>query len=132
MDLIQNNIDKLDDGAIARYTLTRFILLYSLSRIIQRDPWAAEQIKAPQTLMEDGALKSKFLASIEDLIVRLIVDLKFEIQKERQENVDYDYKSAFKSPAQVEKLSTALEQSYVRDVERGREKMIRESIAERS
>jgi hypothetical protein len=91
-----------------------------------KDQWAVEIIKNPRETLQNPDLFAKFLTAAEQLATRLVIDLKYEA--ERQEA--FDYKVALKSPVQVERLASALQQSYDRDVARGREKLIRQLVEE--
>jgi hypothetical protein len=126
MSAVQRSLPHLADEPFANYTLTRFFILHALSRLMAKDQWAVEIIKNPRETLQNPDLFAKFLTAAEQLATRLVIDLKYEA--ERQEA--FDYKVALKSPVQVERLASALQQSYDRDVARGREKLIRQLVEE--
>lgn len=95
---------------MASYTLTRYFLLYVLSRIL-RSGDAAKYVANPSLF---GQVEmSEFLGQCAEVMKTVVVDLNYE-----SKGVDFDYKSILKSPKQSAELGEGMLASYEKDVER--------------
>ena len=63
------------------------------------------------------------LQRVSELVGDLIVDLNWEVARTEQESgTAFDYKSAFKSPNEISRLSTELVKSFEKEVQKGKVK----------
>lgn len=110
LDVVDNAMPKLKNRPMASYTLTRYFLLYVLSRIL-RSGDAATYAADPAQL--DTHELEEFLAQCGEVMKTVVVDLNYE-----SKDVDFDYKSILKSPKQSAELGDRMLTSYDKDVER--------------
>jgi hypothetical protein len=101
---------KIKNRPMASYTLTRYFLLYVLSRIVQSSD-AAKYGADPSLL--DGAAMNEFLDQCAEIMKTVVVDLNFE-----SNSADFDYKSILKSPNQSADLANRMLATYEKDVAR--------------
>lgn len=110
LEVVDDATPKLKNRPMASYTLTRYFLLYVLSRIL-RSGGAAQYVAVPSLLDEAGM--TKFLGLCAEVMKTVVVDLNYE-----SKDVDFDYKSILKSPKQSADLGDRMLASYEKDVER--------------
>ena len=111
MGVVGKGLPKLKNKPMASYTLTRYFMLYLLSRILRENevskPYVANPALLTERQMED------FLVKCENILATVVVDLNYE-----SKSVDFDYKSVLKSPRQGFDLAQRILASYEKDVER--------------
>jgi len=120
MERIENAIPEIRNEPLQRYRLTRYFLLYCLANLLKEDQEASELVSDCRGLVLDEDKLDILLASLEGIVRRLCVDLRFEFIED--DNAP-DYKSALKSPSQVANLEKRLRRSFMHDVARGREEL---------
>lgn len=115
MILISEEIDRIHNKQFGHYSLTRFFLLYVLSRLFNDDDFGRTFSRNPALLFEEEGDFDVFLLVIRNLLKGLIVDLNYEV---RDAGETFDYKSDLKSPVRVKDLADQLLKSYEKDVAR--------------
>lgn len=108
--VVDDAMPKLKNRPMASYTLTRYFLLYVLSRIL-RSGDATRYVAEPSVLDEAGM--TEFLDLCAEVMKTVVVDLNYESKE-----ADFDYKSILKSPKQSTDLGNRIVSSYEKDVER--------------
>lgn len=108
---IQQAIPSVQNKPMSSYTLTRYFLLYILSRILRGHETSKALVSDPSLLDEAGL--RKFLDTCLSILQTVVVDLNYEAK-----DVEFDYKSVLKSPKQSTELSNAILASYEKDVVR--------------
>lgn len=125
MRCIEAALPEIRSEPIQRYRLTKYFLLYSLSKIIDDDDPAKDLFLNPQEILENPQLLQKILEGVEDICKRICVDLRFEfVQGENPP----DYKALLKSPVRVQELDLNLRRSFEHDVARGRDSRLSASV----
>lgn len=104
---------QVKNRTMASYTLTRYFLLYVLSRILRADETSAPYVADPSKLTD--AARAVFVNKCSEILKTVVVDLNYETS-----SVDFDYKSELKSPSACLKLANAMQASYDKDVARGK------------
>lgn len=120
MSKIQESLPTLGFEPIQRYRLTRYFLMFAISRLLEDDQAATELLKDPETLLKNGERLERFLNTIRTVAARYCVDLREEFLAHKEAP---DYKSALKSPLQVQEIESRFRKSYMYDVARDREKL---------
>ena len=120
MSRVEVALGDIGNQAIQRYRLTRYFLMYAISKIIAEDDQAKQVFEDPRGLLEDEDRCERVLDVIESIAKRLCVDLRFELV---EDDNAADYKAVLKSSAQVPKMELKLRRSFLHDVARGREEM---------
>ena len=111
LKMVSANLHRITNRPMASYTLTRFFLLYVLSRILRGNPTSQVYVSDPSLL--DDAARGQFLKKCEEILKTVIVDLNYKTKA-----VDFDYKSVLKSPKQSTELADRILASYEKDMQR--------------
>lgn len=111
MAVVGKSLPKLKNRPMASYTLTRYFMLYLLSRILRDNDASRPYVAKPAFLTEPQM--EEFLGKCEEILKTVVVDLNVE-----SKSVDFDYKSILKSPRQGGELAQSILASYEKDVER--------------
>ncbi|NQT71978.1 MAG: AIPR family protein [Chloroflexi bacterium] len=117
MQQIQGSLDSLENQLIANYSLTRYIMLYTLREILEKDELGLELIRDPQQFVRDVATRDKLIQCIRHILDDMVVDANAELKEIEEE---FDYKSKFKSPEWVRLFTNKIVSSYIKLVQRGR------------
>lgn len=125
MERIEASLDGIEAEPIQRYRLTRYFLLFCISKIIESDDVAREVVSKPDTLLRNEEQCKAVLDAIEDVCRRLCVDLRFELV---EGDSPPDYKAILKSPSGVQDLEAKLRRAFEYDVARGRQERIGAAI----
>ena len=120
MAKIEESLPTINFVPIQRYRLTRYFLLYAISRLLEEDAAATDVLSDPEALLRDGERLGRFLDTIRTVAARYCVDLREEFVAAAEAP---DYKSVLKSPAQVQEMESRFRKSYMYDVARDREKL---------
>lgn len=119
MEVIAARSENIKNRPMAAYALTRYFLLYVVSAILGEGAWSRPIIQNPKISYKADGWKY-VLNRIDDLMKSMVVDLNWEIsQKEKNEGSAFDYKSALKSPNEIEKLMVELVKSFEKEVGKG-------------
>lgn len=111
MGVVRQSLPKLKNRPMASYTLTRYFMLYLLSKILRDNDTSRPYVAKPNLLTEPQM--DEFLRKCDAVLKTVVVDLNFE-----SKSVDFDYKSILKSPRQGGELAESILTSYQKDVER--------------
>lgn len=122
MDRVEDSLPKIENVPIQRYRLTRYFLLYAISKIIGKDEVARSFVSRPRELLQDAARIQALLDAIQDICSRYCVDLRYEFG---EGDPPPDYKAILKSPTGVQDLELKIRKHYEYDVARDRETRIR-------
>jgi hypothetical protein len=98
---------------MASYTLTRYFLLYVLSRILRDNEVSRPHVADPATL--EGPMRVELIEKCAEILKTVVVDLNYE-----SNTTDFDYKSILKSHKQASELADRMLASYEKDVARGK------------
>ena len=121
VDEIESCLKHIQSVPIGRYRLSRYFVLYPISKIIEDDEVAKDWVSRPSDLLRSTEVRSAFLDAVKSLASRLCVDLRFELCVA---DPAPDYKAVLKSPTGVQDLEGRIRRSFEQDVARGRETMI--------
>lgn len=119
MAKIEESLPTIGFAPIQRYRLTRYFMLYAISRLLEEDNDAKEILCSPRALLENKERLERFLNTIRSVAARFCVDLREEFVAAAEAP---DYKSVLKSPTQVNEMESRFRKSYMYDVAREREK----------
>jgi hypothetical protein len=113
LSIVDAAVPALKNKPMGAYTLTRYFLLYMLSRILRDKETSKAVVVDPSSLDEVQTLD--FLAKCGEILKTVVVDLSYEASV-----TDFDYKSVFKSPNQSAELAKNILASYEKDVARSK------------
>lgn len=109
--VVDTAVPSLKNKPMGSYTLTRYFMLYVLSRILRDKDASKAVVVDPSSLTE--AQMTDFLAKCGEILKTVVVDLTYEAA-----DAEFDYKSVFKSPNQSVDLADKIIASYEKDVAR--------------
>jgi hypothetical protein len=109
--IVDAAVPGLKNKPMGSYTLTRYFLLYVLSRILREKAASRAVVVSPCSLNE--AQMQEFWAKCGEILKTVVVDLSYE-----SSGSEFDYKSVFKSPNQSGDLAAKILASYEKDVAR--------------
>jgi len=112
--VVDDSVPGLKNKPMGSYALTRYFLLYVLSRILRAELSSRSVVTNPSTLT--SAAMDEFLSKCGEILKTVVVDLSYE----ESSDPDFDYKSVFKSPNQVTELASKVLASYEKDVARSK------------
>lgn len=111
MRVVDGSLPKLKNRPMASYTLTRYFILYLLSKILRENDGSRPYVANPGNLTETQM--EEFLNKSGEILKTVVVDLNVESR-----STDFDYKTILKSPKQAGDLAQSILASYEKDVER--------------
>lgn len=114
VDVVSSRLEKVENKPMAYYALTRYFLLFVLSRALREQEKSREIVREPSKIFS-GHRYSEFMGRCGDIVTSIVIDLNYEVQKQ---GIGFDYKSVLKSPKQSEDLALELLRSYTKDVAR--------------
>ncbi len=113
--IVENQIDKIENKPLAHYALTKYFLIYVLSKILRQFPSADAILRTPANLND---IKSKdFFDRCRQIVANLIIDLNYEV---KEMGASFDYKADLKSPKKCDELANTLIRSYEKDLARNK------------
>lgn len=110
---VDKELPNLKNKQMGSYTLTRYLALYILARILRNSESSKPFVADPSLLL--GFQLDEFLAKCGEILKTVVVDLSYEAA-----GGDFDYKSILKSPKQSTELADRILASYEKDVARGK------------
>jgi hypothetical protein len=115
-EVVESCLGQIENVPLGHYALTKYFLLYTLSRALREVYESVAVVKNPASLDTEDRTK-RFIVLCAEIVKGLVVDLNYEV---KQRGVSFDYKALLKSPKQSEELASELLRSYAKDVARGR------------
>jgi hypothetical protein len=113
MSIIEQNLHRLKDERMAKYTLTKFLVMDVVAHIL-RSGKATSEFLNDRNQIRDNAKRKKVLKLIPELVVETMLNLDFEVSQD----TNFDYKAAFKSPEQVKAIRERILLTHRKDVAR--------------
>ncbi|RYU90928.1 abortive phage infection protein [Mucilaginibacter terrigena] len=116
-DSIIGKIGNINNQLIAKYSLTRFAIVYFIRIILENDEVGKDAILHPQTYVREKLERTDFIACINRIIDDIVVDLNMEVDELSE---DFDYKSRLRDENWVNNLSKNIVGAYLKLVKSGR------------
>jgi len=122
--LIYTTIDemggKITDQTFAKYSLTKFLLMYLIRRALETDTVGRELVINPTPFLNSSKGMDRVTHCVKNLLNDIIIDLNGEM-KEREDNGEpFDFRRELKSPKSVRQVEKAIIPQYERAVSRNR------------
>jgi len=115
--IVSFKLPMIKNPALSRYRLTKFFLLYVLSRLLSSDSLGEQVFKDPSVIMKIENWGEKLLAALDPILSSLIIDLNYEVDEAGEA---FDYKSELKSPNRVRERADDLLKSYDKEIAKGK------------
>lgn len=113
-EIIKEKIIELDNKLMAKYALTKNLLLYILRELLETDPKGNDLIKNPiKYVCKLDRLKKVISVMVTDILI----DLNAEVKDLGE---DFDYKSKLRDAVWIKKICSDIVSSYKKQVSRNR------------
>lgn len=114
---IGEKMDTIDNKLIARYSLTRYTIMFIVRNILEKDGLGVELLKSPKDFVDNESKRLKLSEVLLRLIDDIIIDLNGEVNDLGE---DFDYKSKLRDDNWVKELSRKIVSNYLKLVNRNR------------
>jgi hypothetical protein len=116
-DRIDAALPKLTNGLVAKYVLTRYMLLYFVQNILKKDELWQVINTAPQTFVRQEKSRQLLRKCVDNIVSDLITDVNAEIDGA---GADFDYRGKLRDSEWVEKLNKSVVGDHLKLVARGK------------
>jgi hypothetical protein len=117
--IIAESIDaalpRLTNGLVAKYVLTRYMLLYCVRDVLKKDELWNEINTKPQIFVRDVQDRQRFRRCIDNIVSDLITDVDAEIEDVGE---DFDYRGRLRSEEWVKRLAKSVVGDHLKMVAR--------------
>ena len=120
MEEIARSLQNIEDKLLARYALTRYLMLYMLREILEKNTIGTELINKPAPFVRDSRFRKALGLCTQGILSDMVVDINAELKEIKEKESEFDYKSKLKSPEWCKSFSKAIVNSYGKLVQRGR------------
>ena len=114
-DSINAALPRLGNGLVAKYVLTRYMLLYFVREILKKDDLWAELNANPQTFVRTPENRKRFRECIDNIVSDLVTDVDAEIAGA---GADFDYRGKLRDSEWVTKLAKSVVGDHLKMVAR--------------
>jgi hypothetical protein len=114
---IEEKLPEIENQLFARYALTRYMLLYVMRQIIERDELADRLLTSPEEFVRRAGDRQRFRECVSRIIGDFVIDLNDEVKGYGD---DFDYRDKLRDEEWVRKLSTTVAGDYQKLVIRKR------------
>lgn len=115
MQKIEEQLNGLENVLVAKYVLTKFLMLFTVRKVFETDEFGRSVLLNPEIFVRDINARTKFLAVVDELLDGLIVDLNVETIDLGD---DFDYRGKLRDKEYVSGLASELIASYQKDLKR--------------
>jgi len=112
--IVEDGLSKLDNKPMAKYTLTKYLLISTLGNIIRLFD-DGRMFLSNIDKMNSEAERANILKFCQEIVEGLVVDLNYEVV---EAGIGFDYKKDFKSPESVKQWKLKLLRTYEKDFKR--------------
>lgn len=117
---VGEKLDEVKNGLLAKYTLTKYFLVYLVRQTLLGDELGAAFIQDPSVLMKESNGRARLAYSVKEILQDLIVDLNAEVEEREESGDAFDFKRDLKNETAVKSLVRAILTSYEKAVRRNR------------
>jgi len=115
MDSIDAALPRLSNGLVAKYVLTRYMLLYFVREILKKDELWAEINTHPQAFVGSPHDRQHFRMCVDQIVSDLIIDVDAEIKGAGD---DFDYRGKLRNAEWVKELAKSVVGDHLKLVAR--------------
>ena len=98
---IDDVLGDIDNQLLAKYVLTRYLLMYLVRRVLESEPFGCQIIQNPRNFVRDVAERAKFAALVGGILRDIVTDLNTEVDEYGD---DFDYRGRLRDEQWVSKL----------------------------
>ena len=107
----------IENTLVAKYVLTRYVMMYVVREIFENDPVGKTVIASPEDFVRDTSNREKFRSCVRQLLQDLAIDLNAEVEEYGD---DFDYRGRLRDEEWVKSLRRTVVSDYQKQVARGR------------
>ena len=111
---------EVSNQLLAKYTLTKFFLIYLIREAMEADELGREFAKDPSRFLAEENGRERLKECVRGVLGDLIVDLNAEVQEREEARNPFDFKRDLKSADAVRKLGREIQALYSKAARRGR------------
>lgn len=115
---------RLNYERLAKYGLTHFLLVYLVGQILQTSPDGRQLLKDPLPFLSTNTWhnpkQDKAIQGVDEIARYVVTELNYFIKESGEET--YDYKTSFKSQADVHSIRNTVQKAFEKDIAVGRAK----------
>ena len=116
-DSVDQALPRLTNGLVAKYVLTRYVLLYFVRNILRKDELWPEINTDPQKFVRKSTSRQLFRKCVDNIVSDLITDVNAEIEGSGD---DFDYRGKLRDSKWVENLNKSVVGDHLKLVARGK------------
>lgn len=114
---IEGSGNNINNKLFAKYTLTKYVILYVLRLILENDPAGKELLIKPEIFVRKLDDQSYFEECLTNIINDVIIDINAEVDEYGD---DFDYRGKLRDSEWVKDLARKVVASFLKLVQRGR------------
>lgn len=115
---IVSQLGSLKEPLLAKYKLTRYMIIYILGEILADDKAFLEIVEHSHIYMRSAELRERFRVAISGFVANIIIDINVESDDFAD---DFDYRANIKDAGWVQSLTRNMEKDFKKNVLRGRQ-----------
>lgn len=115
-DEVGEHLSELESDLIARYALTRFVLVFLVGKIMRETDVGEALLVSPQDYIVDD--EAKIRTAIGRLVGDILVDFNGYVREKEEEVGYFDYKTRFKSQTAIRDIAEDVLRGHQRAVRR--------------
>jgi hypothetical protein len=121
-DSVDDALPNLTNGLVAKYVLTRYMLVYCVRDILKKDELWSEINTQPQNFVRQPANRDHFRKCIDNIVGDIVTDLDAEIEDAGE---DFDYRDKLRDADWVKKIARNVVTDHLKLVTRKKIKSFR-------
>ena len=115
---IRKHLPNLKADLLARYSLTKFMIMYVIQELFFDDIAFKEILSSASTYMRDLKQREKFRQVISGFIANIVIDINVESE---DFEADFDYRRKLKDADWVKNLAKNIKRDFQKDILRNRQ-----------
>ncbi len=121
-EAVDTILGDIKNTLLAKYVLTRYLLIYLVRRVLESDEFGSQIITGPKSFVREPNIRDKF----RELIVRILQDIVTDLNSEVDEyEDDFDYRDKLRDESWVKNLTKNIVSLREKLVRRGTLKVLK-------
>jgi len=118
--VVEDELNEVDNELLAKYTLTKFFLVYLIREALNGDPTGQSFVANPRSFVLPDRKREILRRAVAGVLRDLIVDLNGEVQEREDAGTPFDFKRDLKSESAVRGLARQILGPYTKAIKRDR------------
>ena len=116
-EVVTEAMPDLTNDLMAKYNLTKYVLVYIIRNILEKDPLFPQITTQPQRFVRDASNRERFKNCIRLMVKDVVIDVNAEVQDAGE---DFDYRDKLRDDKWVTELSKSVASNYLKLAHRKR------------